>query len=371
MRITLAKFLFLLMAFVSLVNNLNSQEFFLLESDFQTQMKKKKIPGFALAIIEKGQIAGHMECGFKNSQTHELVVENTVFEAASLSKPVFAYAVLQMVESGLLNLDTPLFKYLPYPELDKEKRLKHITARMVLAHTAGFPNWRPKGKPLKIHFHPGETFSYSGEGYVYLQKVVEHLTKQPLEEYLKQNVFHPLGMSHSSFIWKSAYEALKASGHDIAGNPEQMTRPQTANAAYTLHTTALDYAKFVMAIMKNEGLKPESTDLMLSPQIKVNEGCISCTNKSAPFKLSKSVSWGLGWGLQLLDGSLSFWHWGDNPGFKCYTAGIKEQGKGIVILTNSTNGLSIMPDIIEKIWGGRQPALEWLDSENSPYIQKN
>src|SRR5207248_1472461 len=112
----------------------------------------------------------------KHAASKETVDMDTVFEAGSTSKPVFAYAVLKLCEKGVMNLDTPLTKYTSRRFLEADPRLELITARHVLSHTTGFQNWRSKEEPLKIHFTPGEKWSYSGEGYGYLQSVVTQLT---------------------------------------------------------------------------------------------------------------------------------------------------------------------------------------------------
>jgi CubicO group peptidase (beta-lactamase class C family) len=158
-----------------------------------------------------------MELGLKNAQKQDLIDGETIFEAASLSKPVFTYGILKLVENGKLDLDKPLAEYLCYADIKNDERINAITARMVLTHTSGFPNWRPKNESLKIYFQPGERFSYSGEGFLYLQKVVEHISGLSLEEYTQKNVFIPLGMTHSSFIWSN--DSKKAAGHKLTVTP--------------------------------------------------------------------------------------------------------------------------------------------------------
>src|SRR4030095_1153264 len=133
--------------------------------------------------IRDGKIIWNHAFGVKNASTREPVDDNTVFEAASLSKPVMAYAALKLVDAGKLDLDKPLAQYLEKPYLEGDDRLNLITARRVLTHTTGFPNWRQQGQPLKIVFPPGERFSYSGEGFVYLQKVIERLTGQAFDDF--------------------------------------------------------------------------------------------------------------------------------------------------------------------------------------------
>src|SRR5262245_12589079 len=138
-----------------------------LQADVPALMKEADIPGMSIVVIRNGKVAWHNNFGVKNTKTAQPVDDNTVFEAASLSKPVFAYAVLKLVEQGKIGLDVPLTKYLPTPYIDGDPRLEKITARIVLSHRTGFPNWRP-GSSLSIHFTPGERFSYSGEGFIYL-----------------------------------------------------------------------------------------------------------------------------------------------------------------------------------------------------------
>lgn len=334
------------------------------EEELLHLMKKENVPGMSIVCIENAEIKSHHHYGLKNSAAHDLIDEHTVYEVASLSKPVFAYGILQMVEEGLLNLDKPLIEYLPYPDVEHDKRLELITARMVLTHTTGFPNWRHAGESLKIYFQPGEKFSYSGEGFVYLQKVAEQLLELSMEDYLKKKVFLPLGMIHSSFIWQSEYEKLKASGHNSDGVALKNWRPLSGNAAFTLHTTALDYAKFVIEILKGTRLKSETMNQMMTPHVRVEEGCVHCVHKQSG-RLSDSIAWGLGWGLQQLEIGDAFWHWGDNNGFKSYVVGLRREKKGIIVFTNSSSGLglSIIPEVIYKIWDTWQPAFDWIDTE--------
>jgi len=143
------------------------------------QIDSLKVEGLSIAIIRNNKIIYIKGFGYKNSLTKEKVTSETVFEAASLSKPVFAYFVLKQVEKGLLDLDKPLYKYLPLKEIENDERHKLITARMILCHTSGLPNWRnqePDGK-LKILFDPNSKYGYSGEGYQYLKDVLCHILK--------------------------------------------------------------------------------------------------------------------------------------------------------------------------------------------------
>ena len=336
-----------------------------LEKNLPALMKEADIPGLSIALIRDGKLVWNRGFGFKNSQTKEPVTEETVFEAASLTKPVVAYVVLKLVDAGKLDLDAPLSKYLPgnYDLAADDARINQITARRVLTHTTGFPNWRPvrNSKTLLIHFPPGERFSYSGEGFVYLSKAVEQITKMKLEDYVREAVFVPLGMNSSSLAWQERYKSLKTFNHDALGYPTGQGEGVSPNAAGSLQTTTADYAKFVSAILNGTGLKKETRKLMLTPQSKVDESCRVCTG-GAPKKLSTEIGWGLGWGLQMTDEGNSFWHWGDNGNNKAFIVAFEKQKDGIVVLTNGANGLFILKEILEDGLGGKHPAVAWINT---------
>jgi CubicO group peptidase (beta-lactamase class C family) len=332
-----------------------------LETRIPELLNQGDVPGLSVALIKDSRTVWSRGFGFKNAQTKEPVDDLTMFEAGSLSKPVFAYAVLKMVEKGQLDLDAPLSKYLP-AYIENDERLNLITARIVLSHRTGFPNWRPRGKPLLIHFTPGEKFSYSGEGFVYLQKVVERLTGEPLNEVIRKSVFEPLGMSNSTYVWQDRIDAQMSTGHNQTNVPSQKNKDTQANAAGSLRTTAIDYARFVIAMMSGTGLKEETVSRMLTAQVKVDAGCTNCIDRK-PSKPSESLAWGLGWGLQSTGQGDAFWHWGDNGNFKCFVMAFRKQKMGIVAFTNSVNGLGIIPEIVGEAAGGKQPAFTWIDYE--------
>jgi len=157
-----------------------------LDNFLQTRIDSMQIPGLSIAIIENAEIKYHRALGLKNLDTKEEVDSNTLFEAASLSKPLFAYFVMKQVDKGLLNLDTPLCEYVKYPHIDHDFRYKIITARQVLSHQTGFPNWRIE-KKLNIEFDPGTNFKYSGEGYQYLAAAIAKLNN--IEEGKLDSIF--------------------------------------------------------------------------------------------------------------------------------------------------------------------------------------
>ena len=189
-----------------------------LENEVPGLMKQGGVPGMSIALIRDGKTVWLHGFGVKDKKTQEPVRTDTVFEAASLSKPVFTYGVLKLVDQGKLDLDIPLSSYLPKPYVPDE-RVGKITARLVLSHRTGFPNWRGSDGLLPIYFSPGERFSYSGEGYIYLQRVVEQITGKTLDVYMDEVVFRPLGMTNSSYVWRPSFDSLTATGYDSKGAP--------------------------------------------------------------------------------------------------------------------------------------------------------
>lgn len=325
------------------------------------------MPGLSLTLINRGSTYWIGDFGVRDAQSQQPVADDTVFEAASLSKPVFAYGVLKLVDQGKLDLDMPLTHYFSKPYIEGDSRLEKITARYVLSHRTGFPNWHRSGNPLKICFTPGERFSYSGEGFVYLQKAVERVTGKPLNDYMTEAVFQPLGMASSSYVWRADYDRRAATGHDGGGQVQEKSKPKEANAAASLHTTAGDYALFVEALFNGKGLKHATLEQMEQPQIAVNPECTNCTDR-VPNSLSNSVFWGLGVGIQETRQGKALWHWGDNGVFKCFILAYPRQKLGLVMFTNAENGLSIAPEIVAEALGGDQPVFAWIkyDRYDSP-----
>src|SRR6202158_961596 len=170
-------------------------------------MRAAEVTGVSIAILNDGKIAHLKSYGIADKEKSLPLTEDSVMTAASFTKVAFAYLVMQLVDENILDLDQPVYKYLPkplpeYPEykdLANDPRAKRITARMLLSHTSGFPNWRAfeDDRKLKIHFEPGSRYGYSGEGIVLLQLVVETITKKPLEELMQQHLFQPFWMTRT------------------------------------------------------------------------------------------------------------------------------------------------------------------------------
>ncbi|WP_238718902.1 serine hydrolase domain-containing protein [Pelagihabitans pacificus] len=227
LKYRLSPLLFIVISFIQL-NNCSSpgkeeienfQGIYILKDSIdyhvKTKMQELKIPGASLAIINKGKIVHHQTYGYANLEEKIKVTKKTIFEGASISKSIFSFFVMKYVEEGRLDLDKPLFEYLAYPDIAHDERYKAITARMVLSHRSGFPNWRENepDKKLKIKFEPGTDFEYSGEGYQYLAMVLKEMDGgnwADLESKFQNKVAKPLNMEHTVFIPTEYMEQNKA-----------------------------------------------------------------------------------------------------------------------------------------------------------------
>jgi CubicO group peptidase (beta-lactamase class C family) len=312
-----------------------------LEAQIPELMARAHVPGVSVALVRDGQLAWSGAFGVKHRDSGERITTDTIYQAASLSKPAFALAVMQLVGRGVISLDTPLSTYLPEPYVPDDPLVEQITARLVLSHRTGWPNWRPAGQALQRDSPPGERFGYSGEGYVYLQRVVEHVTGRRLDELMHAEVLTPTGMDHSSFAWSHPADPALAAGHDRDGAPREIHVGEQANAASSLHGTASDYARFVATFLGPNAL----ADAMLQPQVQVKE----------------HVAWGLGWGLEGNGARQAFWHWGDNPGYKSFALALRDTRAGVVVMTNGDAGRPLCAWIVQQALGADHPALGWLD----------
>lgn len=307
-----------------------------LEEQIPQLMSALVVPGVSVAIIRDGALAWRRGFGVRDAASRRPVDTETIFEAASMSKPVFAYAVMKLCEQGVIALDTPLTEYAPEPFLTGDARLGRITARHVLSHTTGFQNWRSDKEPLAIGFTPGEKYSYSGEGFSYLQAVVTHLTRQPIEPFMKAHLLEPFGMTSSGYAWNDLFEARAARPHDDKGRPQDNRKRTAADvaryaAAGDLHSTPTDYARFLIEV-----IAPKPADAFRLTAASLRE------MRRPHVTADEWHSRGLGWELVLNDPDGIIQHGGDNTGFRAFAAASVEGRFGMVVMTNGDNGGALM-----------------------------
>ena len=334
-------------------------------------MHAAKVTGAGITILNGGKIVYLKTYGFRDLRKSSPLTPDSVMSAASFTKVAFAYLVLQLVEEGRFDLDKPVYQYLPkplpeyshYSDLDGDERYKKITTRMLLDHTSGFPNWRRfnDDKKLHIHFEPGSRFAYSGEGIALLQLIVETVTRRPLADLMRERVFQPLAMTRTSMVWSWRFEGDHANGYDEQENSLGPQRRWKADSAGSMLTTPADFALFVQAIMQGQGLRKETKDLMLSPQIQIFSKhefpplSTETTDENKPIRLSYGLAWGLYWTPY----GKAFFKEGHDEGWRNYTVCFDDAQIGMVIMTNSSNGEGIYKELLETLLKNIYTPIEW------------
>lgn len=354
--------------------------------DLPRLMRIAGVPGAAIAVVDRGKLAWSGSFGVKNILTRDPVREDTLFEAASMTKPVFAYVVMRLVDEKRLDLDTPLVLYRRPANLGTDPNLERITARQVLEHSTGLPNWA--SGPLVTTSAPGSVYSYSGEAFIWLQLVVETIMGMGLGSVMQAKLFGPAGMTHSSFGWDEEIARSAVFGHSERPEGEQKLPPQPTrelgdrllrvatkrrkpiaswtyedsveamretdpktppsthdllvNSAGGLLMTASDYAKFMALMMERPEpaaweISDAARQAMLIPRLEVR---------------GRDISRGLGWELEQSPTGPLFQHSGSNYGiFKTLGVGDARHGRAIVVFTNAANGNALAARIVRQATG--------------------
>jgi CubicO group peptidase (beta-lactamase class C family) len=346
------------------------------------------LPGLGIGIVRAGQPLWQYYAGVVNVKTKTAITANSLFPGASLGKPIFACVVLKMAQEGAIDLDRPLNQYLQEDVLTGQWG-DRVTPRHVLTHSTGLPNWRSDdSQKLTPTFEPGTRFQYSGEGFFHLQRVVEHITGSGFEALMEERIFKPLGMSSTTYLWLPDGNDRIVAGHngpnpfynrDIAmmvfdviqtsGKPlsfwtcEQIsdalmkktgksTPPPpnsfVPNVAFSLLTTVSDYTRFLSALVDPQnatlGLSAATRTAMQTPVSHVNS----------------ALSWGLGVGIEEVDGQSYLWQWGDNGGWKNFMLAQPPSRTAIAVFSNGNNGQRVNERIVRAATGIDHPAFLWV-----------
>jgi len=337
------------------------------ESFLHQILEKSKTTALSVAVVHASQVVFQQTIGVVDKKTKKPVDERTVFRTASLSKPVFAYLVMKLVDQGALDLDKPLFQYLDrplcdysdYQDLQGDERYKLLTAKILLSHRGGLPNWRRRR--LTIEFTPGEKFKYSGEGYYLLQFILENMMEKELNQLAQEKVFQPLGMVQSSFLWEKRFNGNFAVDLNTGLRQKIMRTRDRANSAASLLTNTADYAKFLLAIMNGNGLKPETHNLMIKPHIKITSKHLHAPQGTNPeIQEALGLSWALGWGRFRSPKGGAIFHVGREEGCDNYAVIFLDHKIGIVLQSVTPISQSVAPDIVKELIGDIYSPFKWL-----------
>lgn len=312
--------------------------------------KKNNVPGLAVAVIENGKITSIQCIGYADLATEKKITPRTIFNIGSISKVVSAWGFMQLNEKGLVKLNEPVNQSLTRWRLPQSSYdVSKVTLRRILSHTAGLSvhgyggfeqgtkllslegslNGKTKrnGESVYLINEPGTKWAYSGGGYTLAQLFLEERTKEKFADYMKKNVFQPLGLVDTNYDWTEEMKVSSATAYDTLGNAIK-NRIFTEQAAAGLQTTVLDLAHFAELSIAadsrklNKVLKPETIQLMEQPV----------------FPSSNEGESGLGYRFMNYEGLRTVGHTGENVGWSAAMFLHLPTKSGIVMLCNGSNG---------------------------------
>jgi CubicO group peptidase (beta-lactamase class C family) len=336
------------------------------------RMKHYKVPGVSIAFIDQGQVAWTRAYGFADVAAKKPVTAETLFQAASISKPAAALAALRLVQEGKLSLDEDVNVKLrswkvPENEFTKEQK---VTLRRIVSHSAGltvhgFPGYasdeplpsvvqilngeKPANtEPIRVDTVPGTLWRYSGGGYVMMQLVLTDVTSKPFPQIVHDLVLQPAGMNHSTYeqplprsLASSAAQAYRGDGELVKGGWH--TYPEMAPAG--LWTTPSDLA--LLAIEVQNEYAGNSSKILSQPMMR-------------QMLTHQKDNWGLGFAVESSGRNLRFGHGGANEGYRCDLEAYAELGQGVAIMTNSDSGGQVASELLRAVakeynWPDFQP----------------
>ena len=341
-------------------------------------MTQSGVPGLAIALIERGQVIWTKGYGLADKEAGISVTPSTLFQAASVSKSLSAWAVMRLVEQGKLALDTPVSHYLTRWKLpDTGYGSNAVTLRRILSHTAGLsvPGYLGFGpgqalqsieaslasaddtghQGVRVIYHPGASFHYSGGGYTVIQLIIEEATHSDFAQWVQRNVLEPLEMQHSSFVPPAAH----AASYDAYG-ARVPDRRFTALAAAGLYSSAADLGKFVAALLNGPHGEAIGRGVLATQTVR---DVLMPQPSSESSEILVLSEWGLGYGLKFLPESKHtlVYHPGDNiPGFHNFIAAIPSARAGLVVLTNGAQGRQLRMTVL----------CTWLRMHNEGTLQE-
>ena len=321
-----------------------------LQEQLPKWMAESHVPAVGLAVVEDGKLLhshvfGQLTAGIP-------APEDTIFEVASLTKPVAAVITLKLVDAGKWNLDEPLSHYWVDPDLAGDSRLDKVTSRLVLSHQTGFPNWRYWNRPttkLGFDFDPGTKYQYSGEGYVYLRRAIEKKFRKTWSEIAAEALLSPLRLDHTTWYLDEAEpKPTFAVRHDRNGIPVAQDvigeKRGSVVAFYTspagaLVTTIRDYGTFAAHVAGGADLRTTTFREMVTPE------------RPLPAGQGVALSSGLGWVIvdHLPGGEYALIHGGSEPGVRTFVVVLPNSKRAVVVLTNGDNGFDVCRRVIQTL----------------------
>lgn len=295
-----------------------------IEQEVSTWLTQAKVPGIAIASIEGSKVHTILK---GTDLEGKPITASTIFDVASLTKTITTLTVLKLAQQKKINIDEPLYTYWIDPDVREDLRHEKLTPEIILSHQSGFKNWRYlyEDKKLAFDFEPGTQFQYSGEGFEYLRKALEHKLDTTFEALADSLVFDPIGMENTSLVWNDKIEQLAFAGaHDNEAQAYTYEKNYQANAADNLLTNLSDFVKLAKTLLNTSYLDAEHYAVMRQPHAKVREG----------------IHFGLGWIVfqDLSNDEYAIFNAGSDEGVNALVIVLPKSKRALIVLTNGDNG---------------------------------
>lgn len=307
------------------------------EIEIENWLQENKVPILGIGVIEDSKL--NTIKVFGKSQNGTSAPYNTIFNVASVTKPITALVALKLAEQGKLDLNEPLYKYWIDLDIAKDNRYKKLTPRLILSHQTGFKNWRwlNNNKKLSFDFDPGTAYQYSGEGYEYLRKALENKFKKSLQQLAEELIFIPLKMDDTRYIWDKNVDNLRyALNFDKNGNVYETVKNTIPNSADDLLTTIEDYGNFLVNIMNGNLISDKTFKEMATAQVASEKG----------------KHFGLGFEIYNLGNEeYALAHGGADDGVRAIVFILPKTKQGLLIFTNSDTGGNVYETLVKHYLG--------------------
>ena len=341
------------------------------EDAVRALMRRERVNGLALALIEKAQVTSVMTFGMRSVERGQSLQADTIMDGASFTKSAFAFMVLQLVDEERVTLDTPLAGLLPrplpdypnYADLKGDGRWRALTPRIVLTHSTGLANWRDledDGK-LRFHFQPGTRYGDSGEGFNILQLALEEGLHLDVGREMKARVFDRFAMTETSMTWRPGSAWNAADGYTIDGTLRPHDWRSRASAAGSMDTTIADQAKMWAGILRGEGLSVDSRTQMTGRLLPITSAHQFPTLRDGTDPRNAEIRLAAGLGVVTFQDTtgLAFFKGGHDDGTGNLVVCLETPQRCIVLLSNDVRAERVFPEIVKLALGDTKMPWYW------------
>jgi len=316
-----------------------------LDHDLPDILVKEGIASVSIAQIRNGRVVLTAAYGFQSPDMP--ATTSTLYNIASLTKPLSAEIMLRLASKDRVKLDEPMYKYWTDPDLAGDDRAKLLTLRMALSHKSGLPNWRDRKEGLKFVNDPGSQFGYSGEGYEYAARYTEKRAGGSFEDLAQSTLFRPAGMTETAYTGRPWFDGRVAEPNDATGKALEPYVRKRFSAADAVYTTPRDYATFMTNVLKDTGLTPAIARERWKVQTSFREH--ECQGAKKAAACPQDTGMGLGWQVLAFKGATMLMHTGKDEGVFTLAYLDRSTGEGAVILTSSDNGAKVVLPVLERL----------------------